>query len=887
MFGYKNSRTRPFAGAFSGAFQRAFWITLTLLLFAGSASADFRDIVSAYDRYDLDGDGRQEIENLDFVFAEDEVHDTAPNAKIMVVFVDERLLYYVSGAEHSTQDLRDRLSRWRTDLRAEGYTPKFLKARVYDGAEHQDGLTVLALREVLRATANTYPLLSGSVLVGSFPDAMVVRSILWRKNDDRLQVKPEVVARRSDLVLADLDGRWEDIYIQEPTDIPSFNAVELTVGALNPDEWPCNGCVVESRDFIVGESTFEDFFWVQDDRYRYTVSGPIGAEVMTITMDEVAAGPELAFADQYRVNQMAVANIAVSRINPRQIAVIPDPDFRDIHGNGWLDAQGKPQSVQTSESPEWVRDASLERRLLIEYLDRNHQHRAGENPAAFRVATTNFPEDDFALSSLTSFMSQAAADFQPPYERREPELPLFAHWLRKSAVLKGIHTHANRTATFVGNDYNLTEIEAQVGPEIWNWVGNGQMKQPMMWGMGDQADQRLYYSMWRNNVLANTGGTFYLHNGCDVASPAGAETLPFQDADYGYHLSAENFIFYLNGLAMIARSKDFNDRPEGFTAALDDSPTTPWGAGWLRQFEVASQDGGLAGVDIQRKRSYNWVLLGDWTLALRPTETDEAVVAYDGLAFSGPSAKLEIGRHESQDFPFTPSNVDSVVVPDNLELRMFHGENGVGRYATVRGDMADVDDLSFNDWLNSAVVRPRQDIGVTLYSSTGYSGARAFLPPGHYTYTQIANSFGINPRTVSSMKLDGVEVFIYDRQAWWNNWRGFSSSVYNLATVGWNDRMESIVIYPRDEGAVAYEHNYGGRHVILEPGAYDQEDLEELGFTGGWGISSIYVGPKIKLRAYAQTGFRGTPLVLDGVGRGNLQEIGWNDVIRSVVVEMR
>jgi hypothetical protein len=124
------------------------------------------------------------------------------------------------------------------------------------------------------------------------------------------------------------------------------------------------------------------------------------------------------------------------------------------------------------------------------------------------------------------------------------------------------------------------------------------------------------------------------------------------------------------------------------------------------------------------------------------------------------------------------------------------------------------------------------------------------------------------------------------RQTWWNDWRGFASSVSDLGAYGWNDRLESIVVLPKNHYGTAYQYEgYQGAHVLLEPGRYDTADLQSLGLSG-WAISSVYVGSAVRIRAYSQPGFQGQPLILDA-SVGDLGPLGWNNVIESMIVEKR
>jgi hypothetical protein len=857
------------------------WMTLALavvvsflsLFPAAAAAADLRTIVADHASSDLDSDGTREIESLSLLFGDERDLPTPGDVKLVVVLVEDRLLSTLPGSGPTASELQTRLDRFRTDLRAQGYVAKIVLTRVYSGSRHQDGKTVLALRRFLKATRASYPGLAGAILVGDFPEALLVRSILWKKDADRLQVRPEVLARRSDLVLADLDGRWESVYHEQAQDLDAWNAIELTADPNNPAPWPCKGCIVRSTNFMFGTVRFEDFFYIQDDIHFTSVSNG----VLTVTMAELQASLELALGDHYLPNPIAQPEIIVSRINPRHVAVEPGPDF--------LDANGHPQAVQAFLAPRWVRSAALERRMLLEYFDRNHDYRSGLTPV-LRTAATSFPEFQFPVAETRSFMQQAAdSSFGAPISLGNGSLLQFTTWLTQSAALKGIHAHADRVGTWFGEEYDVAQLEQVAGPYIWNWVRQGDQYVPSLGDLGPVASDKLFYSLWRNGKLGNRG-VFYLHNGCDVSSPEAAEILPYNSVSYGTRQNAEGYLFYLNGVAVLARSKDFYDKPWGFTEALRASRETPFGQGWLAQFAQAAQDAELSREEVPRKRSYNWGLLGDWTMTLHPPRVNSNVVAFDGVNFTDRLMRLGVGTHAHDDFAWAPESIGSFVVPQGLELRMFSRPNGVGRYATVRGDLPSVSTYYYDNYIGSVEVRERENQSATLFSEAGFWGASARVPPGHYTFTQLQGTFGINPKSVSSLKLDGVDVFLYDRQTWWNDWRGFASSVSDLGAYGWSDRLESIVVLPKNRYVTAYQYEgFKGSHVLLEPGRYDTADLQGLGLSG-WAISSLYVGSEVRIRAYSQPGFQGTPLVLDA-SVGDLGPLGWNNVIESLIVERR
>jgi hypothetical protein len=525
--------------------------------------------------------------------------------------------------------------------------------------------------------------------------------------------------------------------------------------------------------------------------------------------------------------------------------------------------------------------------MLMAFFGRNHDHRAGRS-ATRRTAALSYPQADFPVANLRNFL-QAAADssFASPLVTSNANTLELVDFLKQSAVLKGLHVHADRTYQVLDDDYAVGALEEAVGPQIWHWTRQGEYLVPGLADLSylgqDYVGDNVFYSLWRNATLG-TRGVFYIHNGCDVISPIDAEKYPYDDLRYGMQQNGEGFLFYLNGLALLGRSKDFNDTPWGATAELAESRERPFGAGWLRQFEVSAADEGLS--EIQRKRSYSWGLLGDWTLTLHPPMVENSVSAFDGLDFTQQVQRLGLGLHEGADFAWPAANIDSLVMGPAIETRLFHATNGVGRYATVRGDLPSVATFGYDNYIGSMEVRPRGQGYAFLYPHAGFTGQSAVIPPGHYTYSQIRDTFGIQPKTVSSLKLQDVDVFVYDRQTWWNQWRVFGGSVSDLTPYGWNDRLESVVVVPRGRYATAYQYEwYSGGHVVLEPGRYDTADMQGLGL-GNWAISSMYVGASVRIKAYKQPGFQGTPLVLEG-SVGDLKPLGWNDVIQSVIVEAR
>ena len=256
------------------------------------ATSDVVALCERFNGFDLDGDGHAEFERLEPLGAQ------AGSGPRVVVLVEERLLDEAAGA--AGWDLRPRVARLVADLAAEGRSAVALSVRLGASARHQDGLYVLALREALRAFAAEGEL-AGALLVGHFPDAFIVRTVNWRKSGDITLRKgaddetvhrgvryvrrvPEDVAHRADLVLADLDGRWEEVYVQPRTGLEAVTAVYADVipGAGGP-------CVdLERRDV-----EFEDFFHVSDGTLEMSRRGDAEGEHAgwSLVLDDRAGAP--------------------------------------------------------------------------------------------------------------------------------------------------------------------------------------------------------------------------------------------------------------------------------------------------------------------------------------------------------------------------------------------------------------------------------------------------------------------------------------------------------------------------------------------------------------------------------------------------------------------
>ncbi|MFQ5503668.1 MAG: hypothetical protein ACE5F1_02595 [Planctomycetota bacterium] len=534
----------------------------------------------------------------------------SPRSGRLLVIVEEGLRAR-GGAE-----LGERLGRFLGDLAGEGYRAVLFAAKLYRGQRHQDGRIVLALRRFLRECHASRAGLRGAILVGHFPDALLVRTVNWRKRGTPLKKYtkpmpylrrvPEIVALRCDLVLADLDGEWESRYCEERSRIPELYA-------LFPGGVPTKGgtCL----DLRSGTLGFEDYFHVADGRVR------VDAASKHVEIDDAPRDFECSAGDKERSNVIARPEIAISRIDARGVAWSPRPK---LGTRPLLDSSGRPGSVALDENEKldpvrdlWRPDPELELRLLLEYFDRNHRYRTTERGAAFRPASISW-----GLPSGFGVVKRAAGEWrdfsEPGYDvTKQSDLVALIDWFRRPAVLRTLRAHSDARGTAWART-GEQELHAALGGPPLSWsVKDGRLVPSLAAaGRRGRADFFLYRTLWENRTLPDHPNLM-IHTGCHALSPPGAEKLRYEQPGYGARQNAESLLFLTPALAIVARSKVFYDEPRGFCAALREGKS--FGAAWMRYFEIESRARTWkeAGGDIGRKRSYFWSVIGDWTLRLR------------------------------------------------------------------------------------------------------------------------------------------------------------------------------------------------------------------------------------------------------------------------------
>ena len=585
-------------------------------------------LLSRFSPFKINSNGIQEIEFLRAMSFETSKNDVPQTNNLVVVLVEDRLLHDLPNGAPSTSELIRHLQQFKEDLRVDGYSSWFIHAKVYNGPIHCDGSTLLAIREFFKAIKQVNTRFTGALLIGSFPEAMLVRRWLWRRkqnltidstvhsNATILRIVPEIIAGRAEIVLADLVGNWQNIYQQGPLELESIEAIPETDVA---DNWPEGNSILMSSLFNRKKISFSDFFWINDSDYEIQ-NAPAGK--LRIKIRSAMKHPELVSSQKRAPNPVAIPSIFVSRINARSIAAGPDPEFTDRNGRKFVDFRGKPRPVNADAVPDlsWHRDPVLERRLIIDYLSRNHRFRTGEfSSLPRRTAAITYPQRDFNVDSLNRYLKKASRSFINSVVRPHASLLDYINWLKEPAVFKAIIAHSSAWNTSFGTDYNSTQLEQSTGGKPWRWKRQGDTLRffPSFEDQGSHANLFLHRTLWENKVLKNVGDNLLIHAGCQVNTPGSASSRPYSDPAYGSSQNAEGILFYLNSLAIMTRAKVYNDtQPKGFPETLAaQNKEAHFGGGWKAYYTKDSQNTGISSPS-SKKRSYFWSLLGDWTLRL-------------------------------------------------------------------------------------------------------------------------------------------------------------------------------------------------------------------------------------------------------------------------------
>ena len=614
-----------------------------------------QQVMSGMAGTNLAGDGQPEIISLTYAGRSAGLGEPDPKRRLVLVLVESRLLTPLTGGT----SLLDRLDRLVTDVRREGNDCRLVAAQLYQGGAQKDGWVLLALRRFLQQARDSLGL-TAVVLVGRFPEAQILRRFPWAPAFERtisgvatagrryLALDPELVAASADVVLGDLTGGWERLYRPSVTTRALYllpNGADATHADWLRAGREISGNVVEFDP----EVTTRDVFYLDEARIRQNLIGPVAR----VTIDRFRSNPEIAAASRDLPNPIALPEIAVSRINAFHVAVRLPADRSLATGTlGRLldgavtDADGRPTqftstvnyATEPSADPavwvirpdEFEPDPILERRLLAQYLDRNHRFRTGAwstHPGSV-VAVAHPASDGFLAAAAADVLERAL----PGAARMVVQDPTPAGYARQWAtpgLLRLLIAHSNGRLSQYRPTTSTADLDEALGPQPFRWWQTepdpGRSPRefryvPTTRGIGGDVDLRVHRTLWQNHKVTDVP-SILVHNGCGATAPENADTAAYTDPMFGRWQNAESILFYTNCLALLGRSKVFNDDGHQFVDGLTAAGAT-LGRGWHNVFAAdanAAPEGADVGERAARcKKSYPWNLLGDCTLRLHP-----------------------------------------------------------------------------------------------------------------------------------------------------------------------------------------------------------------------------------------------------------------------------
>ena len=834
-----------------------------------NASRNINSILESFQGYDMDGDEIDEINRLSFMPFEDPSQNVNTESKLVLVLVEDRILNDIPGSQYSTTDLLNRLHQYKCDLQAEGYETRFIEADVYDGIQHQDGQSLLAIRNFLKEINRTWNL-QGVVLVGSFPEAMLVRRWIWNRgggfeflgnthgqgSDMRyLRIVPEIVSHRADLVLGDLDGSWEDIYVKNEY----LKSIEALPSSSTPSNWNSLDSVTFTSS-VFNETTiqFEDFFWIKDDSYEVITS----SGTLELNLNKTQRHPEISYEDRSSPNPISKPDILISRINPKHVAVVPAE-------NSLLDSDGRPKTAELDRDIHrtsfFRRDATTERELLIDYFDRNHNYRVGGNPKnSHRTASASYGTGLISASNFNNYLNEASTSFGTPRSYNDASLYDYVRFLKTSATLKAMSSHSNAWNSKFGEIYNLSDLENFVGGYLWRWkkqlIEGIYRYEPSFEEQGGHADLYLHRTIYENNVLSDSGSSLYIHNGCEVNSPGGSRSNPYSDENYGSFQNAEGILFFLNGLAIASRAKIFYDKPEGFTEEIGKNRRNAFGVGWKAYFEKESNDASLANDVAGNKRTYNWSILGDWTLRIKYENglgilklkennlNDQSIQANEAWIgswnFDSKTNKIE-GKGD-----FDGDGIDDILISSKWGIGVLAKKGnqfesllvkpqdtwfGEWRYnASVNRGMDKIEAIADFDEDGKDEILISSNWGIGMLELHGNTFRSKFVKPNGTRF----GSWTYNSSTVRDNKIEGVGDFNGDGKA-----DILVSKPYGIAILTFQrNTLNTILVKPQDTWFGEWRYNASvnrGMDKIEAIADFDQDGKDEILISSDWGIGML------------------------------------------------
>ena len=618
-----------------------------------------------FQNYDINDDGLEEIQLMWPLYTPRVSPRTNPN--YVLILLDSRLMHrYRGGAtddmgrSYSDDELfqwNDDLYQYAYDLEAEGYSPYIIYTDVYgqEAPEHepvgQNGLTMLAMRRAIhrfyRCAQETPGSLVGVTLVGSFPEARIYIHTPRYTEDScedlcdsgfcpfrcstlpgdtdvpLLEVRTRILSNSSDIVLSDMDGNWEDVYVlSEERTRMRFALNQSDPGADNSDTSPYSRRV-RVTDAHQDVQTLSDGFLTADTRVKH-YSNAYTSLSRDVYLDPIDQFRELSRDDVVSGGQMAFPELHISRIDARGVA--RQPDARTLVDRAGSPIPGYIEHGTNPANRRFIYDPVFELHLLAQYFDRNHSYRVGEM-TMYRESSSIATDDFNSLREANRFDALVPED-----SRRNlghASLADAVMWVAdETPLFKSVIAHTSPRGASFSSEYSehffwrfMRVYTAQ--PFVYDWAESGL---PGYWApqrhfetrsgkLTGTLDHRVLYTVYQALRDDNDHGFFYFHGGCNANSPIKTELVAqsFNHDDFGRGRPSADLLFLGRGLVSYGRAKVY------YTFLSD-------------QADALAADGAVAGDVITEvfrdldddfyyddsrlphKEGYFWGIQGDWSL---------------------------------------------------------------------------------------------------------------------------------------------------------------------------------------------------------------------------------------------------------------------------------
>ncbi|HEX8546468.1 MAG TPA: T9SS type A sorting domain-containing protein [Cytophagaceae bacterium] len=739
-------------------------LTISFLAFVGATNLSnaqtIFDVSKGFNNYDMNGDGIPEIKKMQ-PYIGTGLENIPPYSRLVTILLEERLVYESYHIDKGPQ-FYDKLRRYCEDLRLQGYTPNLLTVSLHTGPG-QDGRTLLAIREFFKAVKAKWPDFRGAMLVGAFPDAFINQKIVHLADYQgvkSISINPGtdyknpavrgLYGERGDIVLGDLDGNWPAVYHQSI----STESLNLVVQAFPKEGGSVTVTNTPNINFQREISTFNDIFYLDDAVYTTKVNS--GTSI-TVTLSYKSRNTELAASDKKLANPAARPEISISRINARDVAY-----------NGS------------------VRDPKQEIELIMEYLDRNHNHRSGgNNHLPFRAAAIGHGVIGSNANNHILTLNKASGAFEVGFAQEGASVADLKEWLRKPAILRHVMAHSNAK----GSAFSDGSVNSD-----WHkfWKAAGEFN--------------------------NSGSHFIIDGGCQVNSPVIDGDPSFMN--YGLGQYSSSTLFHLNTLAVLSRAKVYNDYlPGGFVEGFSASESSTFGDGWKNSFTFMGNQSLNNYSAHDFKRSYFWGVQGDWTLKLKYEK---------GIGILG------LGANGLRDEAIVPSN-------SNITPHWFHESSDkiIGK-GDFNGDK--IEDIIIEDNVGIGLIRMNEyyetkDIAsVFRYQNIGgfqLSGAR-IQQIGDFNGDKIDDILMVNNTAMAILTVKDkafTPLRVANNDEWIGGWRySTANTIHGTGDFDNDGRKDILISSPWGIGIIKYDGANFTTQFAIPNGSW-------FGF---WNYNSIY-----------------------------------------------